>query len=267
MSEPVSDSRRRFFRVLGLTAAGTAAGAHAAPYGLPTGAGFPPGGPMPPRGWPYPPGPFAESGYAGIPDEGPVGSPEEALRRLMEGNRRFVAFRSMPVNESPARRAAVSQNQKPFAMIFSCVDSRVPPELVFDRGLGDLLVIRTAGHVADRAVLGSLEFGVAVLGIPLLVVMGHERCGAVESAIDLIARNERAPAEINDVVEGIRPAVERLPGVGKEGADRVIKANTDLSVERLKEIPIMAEAIGQGKLMIVGAYYDLDTGLVQMLRS
>jgi carbonic anhydrase len=159
---------------------------------------------------------------------------------------------------------AVSQSQQPFAIVFSCVDSRVPPELVFDRGLGDLLVIRTAGHVVDKAVLGSLQFGVAVLKIPLLVVMGHERCGAVESAIDLIGRNERAPAEINDVVEGIRPAVERFPGKGVEAADQVIKANTDLTVDRLKAIPIMAEAIGQGKLRIVGAYCDLDTGVVHM---
>jgi carbonic anhydrase len=263
MSTSDSNSRRRFLQVLGLAGAGTALGAQASSWYGP-GPAQGPGGPMPP--WAYPRAPFAPGRYPGpAADEGPVASAEEALARLVEGNRRYVAFQSSPVNETPSRRWSVSESQEPFAVVFSCVDSRVPPELVFDRGLGDLLVIRTAGHVIDKAVLGSLEFGVAVLKIPLLVIMGHERCGAVESAIGLIGKNERAPASINDVVEGIRPAVERFPGVGKEAAEQVIKANTELTVARLKEIPIMAEAIANGQLKIVGAYYDLDTGVVHML--
>ena len=266
MSQDTSNSRRRFFRILGLATAGTALGAQAAPYYMPPQRGYPPAGPIPPYGWPSSPTPYDEAPYriGATPDEGPVASGEEALARLVEGNRRYVAFRSSNVNETPTRRAAVSQSQKPFAIVFSCVDSRAPPELVFDRGLGDLLVIRTAGHTVDKAVLGSLEFGVAVLKIPLLVVMGHERCGAVSSSIELIGKNESAPAEINDIVEGIRPAVERFKGQGLEVAEQVIKANTELTVERLKQIPIMAEAIEQDQLLVVGAYYDLDSGVVQL---
>lgn len=266
MSQERSNSRRRFFRVLGLATAGTALGAQAGPYSMPPQRGYPPAGPVPPYGWPSPPSPYGEAAYlrGGTPDEGPVASAEEALARLVEGNRRYVAFRSSTVNETPTRRAAVSQSQKPFAMVFSCVDSRAPPELVFDRGLGDLLVIRTAGHTLDKAVLGSLEFGVAVLKIPLLVVMGHERCGAVASSIELIGRNESAPGGINDVVEGIRPAVERFKGQGLEVAEQVTKANTEITVEHLKQIAIMREAIKNGQLLVVGAYCDLDTGVVHL---
>lgn len=266
MNQDASNSRRRFFKILGLATAGTALGAQAGPYAMHPQLGYPPAGPFPPYGGPFPPMPQGQDPYliGSTPDEGPVASAEEALARLVEGNRRYVAFRSSNVNETPTRRAAVSQTQKPFAIVFSCVDSRVPPELVFDRGLGDLLVIRTAGHTVDKAVLGSLEFGAAVLKIPLLVVMGHERCGAVNSSIELIGKNEQAPAEINDVVEGIRPAVERFKGRGLEVAEQVTKANTEMTVERLKEIPIMAEAISQGRLLVVGAYCDLDTGVVHL---
>jgi carbonic anhydrase len=266
MSQSTSQSRRRFFTMLGIATAGTAVGAQAAPY-LAGPYGYPQGAPGSSGPWPYPP-PFAPGGYpaAGVSDEGPVASAEEALVRLIEGNRRYVSFRSSPINETPSRRMSVSQSQEPFAMIFSCVDSRAPPELVFDRGLGDLLVIRTAGHVVDKAVLGSLEFGVAVLKIPLLVVMGHERCGAVKSSVELVGKGESAPGEINDVVEGIRPAVERFPGAGMEALEQVTRTNTDLTVGRLMEIPIMAEAISSGSLMVVGAYYDLDTGVVDLMR-
>lgn len=266
MSQDTPNSRRRFFKVLGLATAGTALGAQAGPYAMHPQRGYPPEGPVPPYGWPYPSMPYGGAPYltGDTPDEGPVASAEEGLARLVEGNRRYVAFLSSNVNETATRRAAVSQSQKPFAMVFNCVDSRVPPELVFDRGLGDLLVIRTAGHTVDKAVLGSLEFGVAVLKIPLLVVMGHERCGAVQSSIELIGKNERAPAEINDVVEGIRPAVERFKGQGVEVMEQVTKANTELTVARLKQIPIMAEAIDKGQLLVVGAYCDLDSGRVHL---
>src|SRR5437016_3093071 len=112
-----------------------------------------------------------------------VRSSDEALQRLLEGNRRYSENKSLPLNESISRRIEVADHQNPFATIFACVDSRVPPELVFDCGLGDLLVIRTAGQVIDRAVLGSLEFGLLELRIPLLLVLGHERCGAVKATI------------------------------------------------------------------------------------
>ena len=121
--------------------------------------------------------------------------PDDALRRLLQGNAHFVADRSFS-DESTQRRIAVATAQAPFATIFGCVDSRVSPELIFDQGIGDLFVIRTAGQVLDRAVLGSLEFGVAELGIRLLMVLGHTRCGAVKAAMDVLEQHGAAPAEI-----------------------------------------------------------------------
>ena len=199
--------------------------------------------------------------------EAPVQSPQEALERLLAGNQRYATNRSLPLNESQQRRTEVAQGQQPFATIFSCVDSRVPPELVFDRGLGDLFVIRTAGHVIDEAVLGSLEFGVAELKIPLLMVMGHEKCGAVKATLEAVEAQTAAPASINYLVTGITPAIELA---GEEAGDQLtncVNANVSLTVKRLRESPILAEAVAQGQLLIVGARYDLDSGAVEMLES
>ena len=138
----------------------------------------------------------------------PVTNPAAALDRLLEGNQRFAANMAKDPNHPEARRMMVAGGQQPFATIFSCVDSRVPPELVFDQGLGDLFVIRTAGHVIDDAVLGSLEFGVAELGIPLLMVMGHEKCGAVKATIEAVEAQTMTPAQIGTLVEAVTPAVE-----------------------------------------------------------
>lgn len=196
--------------------------------------------------------------------EAPVTNADEALQRLLEGNQRYVANRSTDLNESQSRRAEVAKGQSPFATIFSCVDSRVPPELIFDRGLGDLFVIRTAGQVIDKAVLGSLEFGVAELKIPLLMVLGHEKCGAVKATIEAVENNAVAEAEINWLVDGIRPAVEAAKGQSGDLLDNAVKANIGLTVERLKGSPILSEAIDKGELNVVGGRYDLDTGIVEI---
>lgn len=199
--------------------------------------------------------------------EVPITNAEEALQRLLEGNQRYVAQQSTEVNESESRRLELAQGQKPFATIFSCVDSRVPPELIFDRGLGDLFVIRTAGQVIDNAVLGSLEYGVAELHIPLLMVLGHEKCGAVKATIETLENHTTAPAEINWLVEGIRPAVEKVKDQGGDVLDNAVKTNVELAVNRLKATPILSEAVAKGELKIVGGRYDLDSGLVEMLVS
>jgi carbonic anhydrase len=188
---------------------------------------------------------------------------EQALQRLLEGNRRYVANRPA-LDESPRRRIEVAQGQKPFAAILGCVDSRVPPELIFDQGLGDLFVVRTAGEVLDHAVLGSLEFGVEELNIPLLVVLGHEHCGAVKAAMEVLARHAEAEADIEYLVEALVPAVEqgmRLGGDVWEGAGR---AQVALNVVRLKRAPVLASAVEAGALKIVGAWYCLETGLVEI---
>lgn len=197
--------------------------------------------------------------------ENPVANADEALQRLLEGNQRYATNKSTDLNESQNRRTEVAGGQSPFATIFSCVDSRVPPELIFDRGLGDIFVIRTAGHVVDSAVLGSLQFGVAELKIPLLVVLGHEKCGAVKATVEAVENNATAEAEINWLVDGIRPAVEAAKAQPGDLLDNAVKANVSLTVEHLKSSSILSEAVEKGELQIVGARYDLDTGLVEVI--
>ena len=202
---------------------------------------------------------------AQVPTEGPVTNADEALQRHIEGNERYVAKKSTDLNESQSRRVELANGQAPFATIFSCVDSRVPPELVFDRGLGDLFVIRTAGHVIDHAVLGSLEFGVAELKIPLLMVLGHEKCGAVKATVEAVEHNATAEAEINWLVDGIRPAVEEVKGQSGDLLDNAVKANVSLTVEHLKESAILSQALEKNELRIVGGRYDLDSGMVEII--
>jgi carbonic anhydrase len=200
-----------------------------------------------------------------VQSEGPASNADEALQRLVDGNKRYSTNKSINLNETESRRVEVASGQKPFATIFSCIDSRVPPELIFDRGLGDLFVIRTAGQVLDSAVLGSLEFTVAEVHVPLVMVLGHENCGAVKATVETLEANATAEADINYLVEGIRPAVEKAHGQPGDEIDNVVRANVELMVERLKESPILSEALEKGELKIVGARYDLDTGVVEMI--
>ncbi|MCX6018640.1 MAG: carbonic anhydrase [Chloroflexi bacterium] len=196
--------------------------------------------------------------------EKPVTNADEALKRLMEGNVRFVSDKTIDPNQTTARRTELAKGQKPFATILSCVDSRVPPEIVFDRGLGDLFVIRTAGQVIDKAVLGSIEFGAAELGIPLIVVMGHEKCGAVKATIETLEKGAKAPGAIEYLVEGIAPAVEAVKGKSGDMLDNAVQANVDISVATLKKSTILAGLLKAGKIKIVGARYDLDSGKVEL---
>ena len=192
---------------------------------------------------------------------------DEALQRLLEGNRRYSTNRATYLNQTPLRRIEVAKAQHPFATIFGCVDSRVPPEIIFDHGLGDLLVIRTAGQVADRAVLGSIQFGVVELGIPLIMVLGHERCGAVKATIEALEKHAGMPDQIAMLVESIRPAVEKVKGQPGDLLENAVRANIELTISQLKGSPILAEAIQKGELKIVGARYDLDTGAVALTVS
>lgn len=170
-----------------------------------------------------------------------VETPEEALERLLEGNARYVADKNQPLNEGKDRREKLTKRQRPFATIFSCVDSRVPPELVFDRGLGDLFVIRTAGQVVDTAVLGSLEYGVAELEIPLILVMGHSACGAVKATVAAISTGEKPEAEIGYLVDGIAPAVTKAKEKLKP------KATTSTKKKKATTTTTAAAAEGEGE--------------------
>lgn len=228
-------SRRRFLRISGLAALGVTASACT----LAT-----PGSP------------------SAVAPEPTVTAPDQALQRLMEGNQRYVGSKLAHPNLTLERRAQLAQGQHPFSIIFSCVDSRVPPELVFDRGLGDLFVIRTAGHTLDDAVLGSIEYGVAELGIPLILVLGHEKCGAVKATLEAVEHNTTAPDRIQALVHDITPAIEQSKGQPGDALDNAVLANTALTVAALKATPLLAEALGKGSLKIVGGRYDLDTGAV-----
>ena len=188
-------------------------------------------------------------------------TPDEAVARLKEGNARFVNDQSAHPNRDDTRKIIQAQQQTPFASIMSCSDSRVPSEIVFDQGLGDLFIVRTAGQAPAVASYGSLEFSVAVLGVKVIVVMGHEKCGAVKGAIG----TEKLPGHIEDLVNIIRPGVKEY--IGKpEKLEEAARANVLAEVEALKKLnPILSQYVQEGKIKIVPAYYRLETGQVEFL--
>ena len=190
---------------------------------------------------------------------------DQALQILMEGNKRFMAAKPLYPNLTPKRRKELSKGQQPFAIIFGCVDSRVPPELVFDRGLGDLFVIRTAGQALDDAALCSIEFGVEKFNIPLVMVLGHEKCGAVSATIEVVEKKGVSHGQINTLVEIIMPAVEKAMGQPGDLLENSVRANIQLAVEKLKVSPSLSKYLNIGKIKVVGAHYDLDTGVVDII--
>jgi carbonic anhydrase len=192
----------------------------------------------------------------------PAISPAAALQRMMEGNARFVTGKTQKPNQSKLRLQETSVAQYPFAAILGCADSRVPAEIVFDQGLGDLFVVRVAGNVASQTAIGSLEFATAVLGAQLIMVLGHSNCGAVKAAI----KGDPLPGRIGVFVEEIKPAVEKVRlKTGDIDANSVI-ANVQYQVGNLAEdSTILGGLVKQGKLKIVGAQYDLKTGKATML--
>jgi len=190
---------------------------------------------------------------------------DEALSRLLNGDKRFVAGKS----EEPTgaalveRRHALAKDQKPFAVILGCSDSRVPPELIFDVTLGDIFVVRTAGEVVDAIVLGSLEYAIEHLGTKLIVVLGHERCGAVTAAVS----GATDTGDIPDVLKAISPAVEETKGQSGDAIENAVRANARDIARRLKSSgPIIAPRVQSGEVKIVAAYYSLDTGQVELLK-
>jgi carbonic anhydrase len=192
-------------------------------------------------------------------------TPDEALALLQEGNRAFLNGEPLrPQLTGPERRAALAQVQRPFCVLVGCSDSRVSPELLFRRGLGDLFIVRNAGNVVDLAAMGSIEYGVAVLGAPLVVVLGHERCGAVKAAVDVVEQDATFPGSIGQMIEPILPAVLRARRDGAADLlDRSVRNNVMRIVERLRTTEqMLQEPQLQGRLKIVGAYYDLDDGVV-----
>ncbi len=194
-------------------------------------------------------------------DPNPI-SPNEALKLLLDGNQRFVEQTRKYPDQSLERMRIVALGQHPFASILGCADSRVPAEIVFDRGLGDLFVVRVAGNVASDTAIGSLEYSASILGCPLIVVLGHRKCGAVAEALD----DKPLPGRIGLIVERIKPAMERIISRDGDTWENMVKANIQYQVEKLLErSSILAKRVQDGKLKIVGARYDIDTGRVLLI--
>ncbi|WP_338895571.1 carbonic anhydrase [Streptomyces sp. TG1A-60] len=192
-------------------------------------------------------------------------TPEAALKELSKGNRRWRTFKQRHPDESATLRKTLTTGQHPFAVVLGCIDSRVPPELVFDQGLGDLMTVRSAGEVLDEAVLGSVAFGVLELDIPLVVVLGHQSCGAVTAAVQADQTGEALPAHIQYIADEIAPVIDhRLEGDARITA--AIDANVRLVRSRLAAEADLAARVKTGKVAIVGARYDLTTQRVHLLK-
>jgi carbonic anhydrase len=196
---------------------------------------------------------------------------DDVLRKLLDGNRRFVAGKDTAAQKqrSPELRKAIAGGQNPFAVIVTCADSRVAPELLFDQGLGDLFVIRVAGNVISGAgpvVKGSIEYAVAELGVPLILVLGHSKCGAVKAALAHCDAHDKLPGSIKELVNLIKPVVARIKDMKGDRLKNAIRANVTQGVEKLKSLqPILATRLKKGRLKVVGATYDLLSGKVTLL--
>lgn len=186
---------------------------------------------------------------------------DEALAKLMAGNQRYVRHEQQHPNQSLARRKELGKGQHPFAVILGCADSRVSPELLFDQGLGDLFVIRVAGNIVDDAILGSIEYAVEHLDSKLVMVLGHEKCGAISAAVEGIAAGH-----IQAVVAAIQPSVEAS---GKEPGDRIqncVIANARRVARQVRESePVLKESVEKHGVKVVAAHYALDSGKVNLL--
>ena len=192
-------------------------------------------------------------------------SPAAAWTALKEGNERFVAGRPEHPSQSIEHRASLAVAQRPTAVVFGCADSRVAAEIIFDQGLGDMFVVRTAGHVVDSAVLGSIEYAVAVLNVPLIAVLGHDSCGAVQATLDALDEGRVPGGFVRDIVERVTPSImlgrrEGLTRVDEFETRHVIETGTQL-LARSTEI---ANRVGRGELAIVGLTYRLADGRVTL---
>ncbi len=193
-------------------------------------------------------------------------TPSAAWRELLSGNERFVRNQPAWPNQDAARRAEVVSGQRPFALVFGCSDSRVPAEIIFDQGLGDLFVVRTAGHVVDTAVLGSVEYGVDVLGVPLVVVLGHDRCGAVGATLAAHTSGELPTGYVRDLVERVTPSVLAARQAGLTGLAEVIDEHARRTARLLVErSPAIRHRLTNGTCAVASARYHLETGTVRLV--
>jgi len=198
-------------------------------------------------------------------DAGAQISSDAARQRLVAGNARYVEGKPLRVDHS-RRREAVAPAQMPFAIVLGCSDSRVPPEILFDQGLGDIFTVRVAGNIADDLALGSMEYAVEHFATPLIVVLGHEKCGAVSAAVASVASGTMPPPHIASLVTALRPAVEASKGMPGDPVENAITTHVRQTVAAIAaSSPILAEAVGHHGLTIAGAEYHLASGKVSYL--
>ncbi|MFF8024526.1 carbonic anhydrase [Streptomyces sp. NPDC007896] len=207
----------------------------------------------------------AASPATSAPPEPAPTTPAAAFTRLMEGNKRWVSGDLRHPDRDPDRREFVAEKQEPFGAILSCIDSRVPPELLFDTGLGDLYVMRTGGEAIGPVVTGSVEYGPMTSGTPLIVVLGHQRCGAIEAAYKSIRDGKPLPGNLEAIAKALRPAYEQVHGGGADPVDSMARAQVTLTAADLRSNLDLAPLVKKGALAVVGAYYSLDTGKVEVL--
>lgn len=195
-------------------------------------------------------------------------TPVEAFETLLAGNRRFIASAPEHPNQDAARRTETASGQAPFAVLFGCSDSRLAAEIIFDRGLGDLFVVRTAGHVMGPEVIGSIEYGVSVLDCPLVVVLGHDSCGAVAAACAALEGGATPAGYVRDVIERVTPSVLAARAAGRADGEQVlaehVKNTIDVLVDRSR---VLAERIEAGRTAVVGLCYRLADGSARVVAS
>ena len=187
----------------------------------------------------------------------------QALKLLLEGNQRFVAGQLEHPNQTPDRRAEVAKGQHPFASVLACSDSRTPPEIIFDRGLGDIFTVRVAGNVADKVVIESLDYSVKHLGVRVVMVLGHRRCGAVIAAVE----GHEEEGDVGPMLSELRPAVAASKGMPGDPIENAVRENVKLVMKNLATSSELSAMVKSGELKIVGGIYDLDTGTIEMLKD
>ncbi len=194
---------------------------------------------------------------------------DDVLRKLLAGNQRFVKGQSSHPRRNPGDFRPLAKAQYPIAAVIACADARVTPEILFDVGIGDVFVVRVAGNVVGgtgAVVKGSIEYAVAELNVPLILVLGHGNCGAVKAAMKHIDANDSLPGAINQLVELVKPAVVESKGLPGDPLDNAIRANVSMGVRRLEDLqPIIAPRVQQRTVKVAGAHYDLRTGEVRVV--
>ncbi len=202
-------------------------------------------------------------GGAPLADEHAPGvSASESLQLLLDGNQRFIDGKMTHPNQMPARRIEIAKGQHPFAAILTCSDSRTAPEVLFDRGLGDIFVVRVAGNVADQVVIESLDYSVTHLGVRLLMILGHRSCGAVTAAV----LGHEEPSDVGPMLTELRPAVEATQGKSGDPVENAIRENVELVMTKLSDSPELSSMVKSGDLKVIGGIYDLSTGKIEMLK-